>query len=239
MSKIYESNYIGDTPYGNFFRSYDESLSIPPIPNEYKLPYAPTMESQIRRLRLSMETYRELMLQVNSFLLWEKPWHPSAIVGGCTVIFMLFWLSEPNILTILSLLGLLVTLGDYVLPSIVSSIFKSESWNIEKQRQYEDICTNIILYKTKFELLVTSYYRMRVTNPKMYFGLTIFGLGFLAWIGGTISNLFLTYMVVLGILLLPGMVHNGFLNKGQECLSRIFADLVENAKSKVGQKKVQ
>ncbi|XP_023013932.1 ADP-ribosylation factor-like 6 interacting protein 1 isoform X2 [Leptinotarsa decemlineata] len=196
-------------------------------------------ESQIRKLRLSMEAYRELMLHGNSILLWEKQWHSSAIIGGCTVIFMLIWLSDPNILTILSLLGMLITLADYTLPMIISSIFKEDTWNNGKQKQYEDICTNIILYKTKFELLLDSYYRMRVTNPKMYFGLTIIGLGFLAWIGGTVNNLFLTYVFVLLLLLLPGMAYNGFLNKGLETLSKIFTDLVENAKSKVVQKKTE
>ncbi|KAG5886310.1 hypothetical protein JTB14_003463 [Gonioctena quinquepunctata] len=196
-------------------------------------------ESQIRKLRLSMETYRELMLHGNSLLLWEKQWHPSAIIGGCTVFFMLLWLCEPTILTVLSLTGLLITLADYVLPLITSSIFKADTWNNGKQKQYEEICTNIILYKTKFELLIASYYRLRVTNPKVYFSVTIFGLTFLAWIGGTINNLFLTYLLVSLVFLLPGMAYNGFLNKGLETLSKIFTDLVENAKSKVGQKKVE
>ncbi|CAH1966475.1 unnamed protein product [Acanthoscelides obtectus] len=39
-------------------------------------------ESQIRRLRLSMETYREILVLTNGVLLWEKQWHPTAIIGG-------------------------------------------------------------------------------------------------------------------------------------------------------------
>lgn len=86
---------------------------------------------------------------------------------GVTVFFTLTWLSEPNLLTILALIGLILTISDYVLPSVIFSIFKNETWTDEKQSKYEEICTNIILYKTKLELLVTSYYRMRVTNPKL------------------------------------------------------------------------
>ncbi|KAJ8950407.1 hypothetical protein NQ318_003683, partial [Aromia moschata] len=197
------------------------------------------IESQIRKLKISMETWREVILKANEILLWEKQWHPTALIGGCTVLFMLLWLFEPNILTVISLLGLVITVGDYILPSVISSIFKSELWTVEKQRQYEEICTNVILYKTKLELLISSYYRMRVTNSKLYFSITIFGLAFLAWIGGTISNLFLTYSTVLFLLLLPGMTRNGMLNKGSETVSKIFNDLVENAKSRVGQKKTQ
>ncbi|KAJ8975279.1 hypothetical protein NQ317_013679 [Molorchus minor] len=230
---------IGDTHFTKFVKPFEDIMSIASFPNDYKIAYPPTMECQIRKLKLSMETWRDIILRMNGVLLWEKQWHPTAIIGGCTVLFMLIWLFEPNLLTIISLLGLMITIGDFILPSILSSLFKSEIWTPEKQQQYEDICTNIILYKTKLELLISSYYRLRITNSKLYFSITIFGLAFLAWIGGTISNLFLAYLLVLTFLMLPGMVRNGMLNKGSDTLSKIFNDLVENAKSKVVQKKTQ
>lgn len=88
-------------------------------------------------------------------------------ISGCTVAFMLLWLSEPSTLTVVSIIGLIITTSDYILPKIVSSLYKNEDWDREKQQRYEEICTNIIIYRTKLELLLTSYYRMRVTNPKM------------------------------------------------------------------------
>ncbi|XP_072381475.1 ADP-ribosylation factor-like protein 6-interacting protein 1 [Diabrotica undecimpunctata] len=232
------SSIMGETPHTNFIKTYEESNTLPD-PIQIKIPYAPTMESQIRRLKLNIETYRELILNLNSILLWEKQWHPTALTAGCTTIFMLLWLCEPNLLTIISVIGLMITVGDYVLPSVVSTMYKQETWNTYKQKEYEEICTNIILYKTKFELLVSSYYRMRVTNPKMYFSLTIIGLSILIWIGGTISNLFLAYIFALCLLLLPGMANNGFLTKVSAVSSKIFTDLVENAKTKVGHRKVE
>ncbi|CAH1966474.1 unnamed protein product [Acanthoscelides obtectus] len=226
----FENNFAPDVNYAKFL---NDPFSTTSIPSEYKISYAPTMESQIRRLRLSMETYREILVLTNGVLLWEKQWHPTAIIGGVTALFMLIWLSEPNILTIISLIGLIITVTDYILPAVVTAIFRTESWTNEKQRKYEEICTNIILYKTKFELLATSYYRMRITNPKLYFSITIFALSLLTWLGGTISNLFLVYLLVLTILLLPGMMTNGMLNRSSETLGKIFNDLVENAKSRV------
>lgn len=80
---------------------------------------------------------------------------------------MLLWLSEPSTLTMIAFIGLMVTMADYILPTIVSTLFKNEDWDREKQQRYEEICTNLIIYQTKLELLLTSYYRMRVTNPKM------------------------------------------------------------------------
>ncbi|XP_057669149.1 ADP-ribosylation factor-like protein 6-interacting protein 1 isoform X2 [Diorhabda carinulata] len=196
-------------------------------------------ECQIRKLRLSLETYREFLLNIYSILLWERQWHPTSLAAGCTVIFMLIWLSESNLLTVISLLGLIITIGDYTLPTLISTLYKEETWNTRKQNRFEELCTNIILYKTKFELLVSAYYRMRETNPKMYFTVTIVALSILTWIGGRVNNLFLTYLFIMIVLLLPGMIHHGFLNKLTEQLSKLFTDLVENAKAKVGQKKIQ
>nr|CAH7737463.1 unnamed protein product [Callosobruchus chinensis] len=235
----FENNFVPDVNYANFAKFPSDPFSTTSITSEYKISYAPTMESQIRKLRLSMETYREILVLTNSVLLWEKQWHPTALIGGTTALFMLIWLAEPNILTVISLLGLLITVTDYILPAVVTAIFRAESWTTEKQRNYEEICTNIILYKTKFELLATSYYRMRVTNPKLYFSITIFSLSLLTWVGGTIDNLFLTYLLVLTILLLPGMMTNGMLNRSSDTLSKIFNDLIENAKSRVGTKKIE
>lgn len=97
----------------------------------------------------------------------EKKLYQLIFILGCTVAFMLLWLSEPSTLTVISVIGLIITIGDYILPKIVSTVYKNEDWDREKQQQYEEICTNLIIYRTKLELLFTSYYRMRVTNPKM------------------------------------------------------------------------
>lgn len=198
------------------------------------------METQIRKLKLSLEPYRELILQINEILFWEKQWHSTALLAGTSIIFTIIWLCNPNVLTILSLLGLIVTVGDYVLPIALSSLFKADIWTGEKQKEFEEVCTNIVLYKTKTELLVSSYCRMRVTNPKLYFSITIFTLCLLTWLGGTVDNLFLTYLAVTFLIMLPGMQHHGMLNRLSETCSKIFNDLVENAKAKVGgPKKVQ
>lgn len=196
-------------------------------------------DTQIRKLRLSMEPWREVILQINSILLWEKQWHSTALLAGTSFLFTLLWISNPNVLTVVSLIGLIATVSDYLLPTVLSAIFKSDTWSPEKQKQYEEICTNIVLYKTKTELLISSYSRMRVTNPKVYFSVTIFVLCFLTWLGGTIDNLFLTFLFITFLIMLPGMLHHGMLVRFTDTFTKLFNDLVENAKSKVVQKKIQ
>lgn len=91
----------------------------------------------------------------------------SKLFSGITLLFTVILLANPSILTVISLTGLALTLADYFMPLILQSIFKPEMWSGDKQKEFEEICTNIILYKTKAELLLSSYSRMRVTNSKL------------------------------------------------------------------------
>ncbi|KAL1489311.1 hypothetical protein ABEB36_014234 [Hypothenemus hampei] len=193
-------------------------------------------ETQMRKLKLSLEPWRELILQSNSVLLWEKQYHASTILAGSTMFFTFLWFWEPTLLTAFALLGFTFTLSDFLLPYILSTIYSAENWTPDKQKQYEEICTNIILYQTKAELLVSSYYRLRVTNRKLYFGITASTLIFLAWLGNIVDNLLLTYIVVTFLLMVPGMQRHGMLNKVWENVSKLFTELVENAKVRVGHK---
>lgn len=87
--------------------------------------------------------------------------------SATTAFFTFTWLCDLSFLTMLSLLGIFITLADYTLPLIVNSLFKNEHWSAHKQKKFDEFCTNVILYKTKTELSITTFYKMRVNNPKM------------------------------------------------------------------------
>lgn len=123
--------------------------------------------TQILKLRNNLQAWREILVLSKSILLWEKQWYPTAIVGANTIFFMFLWLSDPNILTIVSTLGLFVTLADYFVPVLASSIFKPDNWTKDKEIQYEDICRAIVVYKTKILLSCQCYIVMRSTRPRM------------------------------------------------------------------------
>ncbi|XP_066146272.1 ADP-ribosylation factor-like protein 6-interacting protein 1 [Euwallacea fornicatus] len=214
-------------------------LSTPSFSSDYKISPLLSMETQIRKLKLSMEPWRELVLFTNKLLLWERNFYATGLLAGTTVLFTLILFCDPNVLTIISLIGIAITLSDYFIPIILNSVFRSETWTPEKQKEYEEICTNIILYKTKSELLISSFCRMRVTNPKLYFGVTISTLIVLAWLGSTVDNLLLSYITVSFFVMLPGMQHHGKLKNFSKTFSKLFNELVENAKVRVGQKKSQ
>ncbi|RZC37234.1 Reticulon domain containing protein [Asbolus verrucosus] len=202
--------------------------------NDY---YYSLQEAQIRKLRQSLESWKEIVLQTKSVFIWEKNWHPTALIGGSTITFTLLWLLDPSILTILSLFGLCFTICDYLIPSIATSLFKPEKWTARKDKELEELCTNVILYKAKLELTWASYYKMKITNRKMYFLVTVITLSSLAWIGCTFNNLFLAYVLVSFLLLLPGMEHNGIIAKWSNYAHNFISEFVKQAKTKVGQQK--
>jgi hypothetical protein len=159
------------------------------------------------------------------------------VVVGSTVLFMFLWLLDPSILTVVSVFGLCVTVSDYVIPSVASSFFKPEKWTARREKEFEELCTNIVLYKARLELTWSRYYKLKTTNRKLYFILTICGLSVLAWIGCTFNNLFLAYVLVTFLVLLPGMEHNGIISKCSEYVHNFLAEFLRQAKSKVDQEK--
>lgn len=59
----------------------------------------------------------------------------------------------------------------------------------------------------------------------------------LAWIGNNINNLFLTYLSVVALLLLPGMEQNGIIHLYSKILTQKIGDMAQHTKLKVGQLK--
>jgi hypothetical protein len=124
-------------------------------------------EAQIRKLKHGLENWKEIALQGKKVFIWERQWHPTALVGGSTVLFMFLWLLDPSILTVVSVFGLCVTVSDYVIPSVASSFFKPEKWTARREKEFEELCTNIVLYKARLELTWSRYYKLKTTNRKL------------------------------------------------------------------------
>lgn len=71
---------------------------------------------------------------------------------------------------------------------------------------------------------MTGYYMFQ------YYGAVIITLTFFAWIGNIFNNLFLTYLVVISILLVPGLEKQGILPKYGNMLSQKLCDFSTSAK---------
>nr|ABF51240.1 ADP-ribosylation factor-like 6 interacting protein isoform 2 [Bombyx mori] len=55
-------------------------------------------EQQVRKVKRTLEGWRVALLSLKSVILWEQQWHPCAIVGSMTIMYLLIWLLDLNTL---------------------------------------------------------------------------------------------------------------------------------------------
>lgn len=183
-----------------------------------------------KKVKRSLEGWREILLNAHSILLWEKQWHPGAVFGALSAVFLLLWAFDPSILTTLATIGLLVTVGDYLVPTIAASIFRQDNWTGAKEKKFDEICRNIVFYYTQISTLCASYYLMRSVRPKIYYSTAIGTLLILAWLGSSVNNLFLTYLLILMMLMSPGLEQHGLISKYGCCISNRIKNMTKTVK---------
>nr|CAD7604665.1 unnamed protein product [Timema genevievae] len=190
------------------------------------------LDKRVKELKRELEGWREVILPLNSVLLWEKNFYPGLLAGVTTAFFLLFWLLDPSLLTTVSVIGLVAALVDYLVPTLTASLCHPESWTGAKERKLEDICRALVITEHQGISYCKTFYEMRNTRPKMYYLSVIVSLVFLAWLGNTVNNLLLTYLFVLVLLLLPGLKHHGILKKYVSQLMLLFTETVKGIKEK-------
>ncbi|XP_045474604.1 ADP-ribosylation factor-like protein 6-interacting protein 1 isoform X2 [Harmonia axyridis] len=183
-------------------------------------------EIKLQEVKNKLENWKEIILPLYKILIWEKQWHPFAVAGVSTAIFLFIWLTDMSVLTTFSLLGLFATLCDYLVPIISTSFIKPDSWTPQKEALYDTICGEILIIKMKLELDCSMYCRMRESHPKMYFAVTTFALGILAWFGNLFNNLLIAHLFVTSILLLPGAERTKVYTHMHEIQNKIFKEYV-------------
>ncbi|KRT81609.1 hypothetical protein AMK59_5964 [Oryctes borbonicus] len=210
-------------------------------------------ETQLNKLKAAVKNWREIILPISSVILWEKPWHPCALIGGMylhklyyskcrcdfilgtTILFMSIWLLDPSLLTAISIIGLTITISDYIVPLLTASMMKGDTWSEKKEKQLDEVCLMLLKYFNVIVNRASTFCELRTFKPKLYYSCTIIVLMLLAWIGNNINNLFLTYLLVVAILLLPGMEQNGIINVYTKILTQKIGDMAQNTKIKIGQ----
>ncbi|CAK9803671.1 ADP-ribosylation factor-like protein 6-interacting protein 1 [Anthophora quadrimaculata] len=166
-------------------------------------------QEHIKQLKRRMECWREVILPFNSILLWERSWYPGLILTITTTIFLLIWMLEPAVLTIISISLLVLTSVDYLVPPLTSFLCPVDSWTGQKERKLNKICENLSTIILQLQHLWKSMLQIRNDRPNVYYAGIIACLIVCIWIGSTINNLFLLYIAVNALLLMPGLKHKG------------------------------
>ncbi|XP_018406895.1 PREDICTED: ADP-ribosylation factor-like protein 6-interacting protein 1 [Cyphomyrmex costatus] len=166
-------------------------------------------EKHMKQLKRRLECLRELILPLNSILLWERSWHPGLIVGFITMVFCSVWILQPSLLTAISLCLITFALGDYFVPTFTSILCDAQSWTGQKEKKLTEICQNLSTTILQLQSARTSLSKFRHDRPNIYYSVTILFLILFAWIGSTIDNLLLLYITVMAVVLMPGLRHKG------------------------------
>ncbi|XP_032683450.1 ADP-ribosylation factor-like protein 6-interacting protein 1 [Odontomachus brunneus] len=166
-------------------------------------------EKHMKQLKRRMECWREVILPLYSILLWERSWHPGFIIGLITMIFSSIWILDPSLLAIISFCLLILALVDYLVPILTSLLCNAQSWTGQKEKKLIEICQNLSATMTQIESMWTSLARIRLDRPNSYYCATIICLLLFVWVGNTVNNLLLLYIIVNAILLTPGLRHKG------------------------------
>ncbi|KAL0842312.1 hypothetical protein ABMA28_014443 [Loxostege sticticalis] len=169
-------------------------------------------EQQVKKLKRLLEGWRMALIPLKSVILWEQQWHPCAIIGTVSFLYLLLWLLDMSTLATFALVGLILNFVDFIVPVICNSLYGPSSWTGQKEKTFEEICKSIVVHYNKILHQINSFYSLRDTSPCMYYVISISMLCTLAWVSSSISNIFLLYILSMVMLLWPGIQHRGIFN---------------------------
>ncbi|XP_013772522.2 ADP-ribosylation factor-like protein 6-interacting protein 1 [Limulus polyphemus] len=186
-------------------------------------------EDNVKILKSKLEGWKQVVQVVHSILVWEQSYYPALLAGFVALQFILLWYFEPSVLTTFSVLGIFVCVADYAVPIICTTFLDTSRWTEAQEHKHEDICKSIIHAKQQISELWLLFTQLRETKPKLYFVSVLIILLVLAWIGNVVNNMLLAFLFVLGLVMLPGLKHQGILQK-------YISQIAQQLKNIVGQK---
>lgn len=169
-------------------------------------------DNSLNEVMKNLEGWRAALIRINTIVQWEKPYHPVLLLAPTTLTFLLIWCFEPSLLTAVALLGMTLSLVDFLVP-LLSSFYGPESWTVIEEQQFEQICERIMYVKDHFINARDVMISLKEEKPKVFFAVTMGLMSFLAWLGSLINNLVLTYLLANFLVLLPGLRKHQVLEK--------------------------
>ncbi|KAJ0000969.1 hypothetical protein NQD34_005989 [Periophthalmus magnuspinnatus] len=174
---------------------------------------ANVLAQETAQLEEQLQAWGEVILAGDRVLRWEKPWFPGALLAVTSVLFLLIYYLDPSVLTGLSCSVMLLCLADYLVPTLAPRVFGSNKWTTEQQQRFHEICGNLVKTQRRVVGWGKRLCALKEEKPKVYFASVITSLLVMAWVGQQVHNLFLTYLIVSFLLLLPGLNQHGVISK--------------------------
>uniref|UniRef100_A0A674D1B7 ARL6 interacting reticulophagy regulator 1 n=1 Tax=Salmo trutta TaxID=8032 RepID=A0A674D1B7_SALTR len=140
-------------------------------------------------------------------------------------------LSSPPFSSVSLLPSLLLRLSP-PLPSPPSLFLLPLSRSSEQQQRFHEICGNLVKTQRRIIGWWKRLFSLKEEKPKMYFASVISSLVAVAWMGQQVHNLFLTYLIVSFLLLLPGLNQHGVISKYAGMAKREINKLLKQKEKK-------
>ncbi|XP_026064091.1 ADP-ribosylation factor-like protein 6-interacting protein 1 [Carassius auratus] len=190
------------------------------------------LAQETSQLEEQLQGWGEVILAGDQFLRWEKQWYPAVLVGATSILFMLVYFLDPSVLTGLSFTVMILCLSDYLVPTLAPRVFGSNKWTTEQQQRFHEICGNLVKTQRRVLGWWKRLFALKEEKPKMYYLSVISSLVAVAWIGQQVHNLFLTYLIVSFLLLLPGLNQHGIITKYTGMVKREVNKLLKQKEKK-------
>ena len=133
-----------------------------------------------------------------------QDWYPALTAGCLTTFYLILYTADPTTLTLLSLLALILTLLDYLTPLILSKV-SPNSWNTNKEKKLESLCRAVLNTGLFLRSCRSMFNETKTSRPAITFAATVTLLIASAFIGSKVSGMFLSYMILMVLLMLPGL----------------------------------
>nr|CAH0110146.1 unnamed protein product [Daphnia galeata] len=182
-------------------------------------------EKRIKSLKRRIETWRVFLVALYSILIWTESWYPAPIVGTVSTLFLMYWYWDPPIITSISLFFMILSLIDYSIPRICTYVSQPQQWTAANEKKFEIICESLVKTQDTIYNQIIYFLDLKRTHPKMYFLSLFSSCSLSAWIGYTVNNWIICFILVILILLYPGVKHNEVLTK----FLSIFLNRVTNS----------
>ncbi|KAH8247015.1 hypothetical protein KR032_006950, partial [Drosophila birchii] len=194
------------------------------------LPSTPQKRA-LNKLKHDLEPFRTAIVGAYGVLTWEKQYYAGVVFGSISTLYLTLWYLDLSLITLVSLLGLMIILMDYVFPTVSRLLFGSGNWDGDQEAKFEDVCSQVCAIKTN--LAAWYEYLFKERKSTVFVIIISIGLLGLAWIGAIINNLLLMYLATLLIAMWPGLQDKDVFKAITQKASKIINEKIQCGKRKL------
>lgn len=162
------------------------------------------------RVRRTLDDWKEVLVVGKRVLDWEQPYHPGLICGLVSVHFLFHHWWQPSLPALVALTLLKVTLADYLMPLLGPRIFPMEKWGSKHEHEFNVICEALSDMHQHLSEALAGLRDFRSQRPRLYKPLSTGLLTMICFLGWTLGDVFVLYLLLLLALLYPGAKKAGW-----------------------------